>query len=53
LNVLEETSGVAIYGIKDARRLEERVPPTGINFGLVHYKTVEVNRRFGEALSDQ
>lgn len=32
LDVLEETPGVTIYGIKDARRLEERVPTYSFTF---------------------
>ncbi|HEY5671161.1 MAG TPA: aminotransferase class V-fold PLP-dependent enzyme, partial [Anaerolineales bacterium] len=36
LDVLEETPGVTIYGIKDVRRLEERVPTYAFNLQGKH-----------------
>jgi cysteine desulfurase family protein (TIGR01976 family) len=47
LDILEETPGVTIYGIKDARRLEERVPT--YSFTLKGYHP----RQVAEALDKQ
>jgi len=40
LDVLEETPGVTIYGIKDVRRLEERVPTYALNLQGMHPRSV-------------
>jgi len=47
LDVLEETPGVTIYGIKDARRLEERVPTYSFTLKGFH------PRRVAEELDQQ
>jgi cysteine desulfurase family protein (TIGR01976 family) len=47
LDVLEETPGVSIYGIKDARRLEERVPTYSFTLKGFH------PRRVAEALGNE
>jgi selenocysteine lyase/cysteine desulfurase len=40
LDVLEETPGVTVHGIKDARRLEERVPTFAFTLKGVHPRQV-------------
>jgi selenocysteine lyase/cysteine desulfurase len=40
LDVLEETPGVTLYGIKDASRLEERVPTFSFTFKGLHPRQV-------------
>jgi cysteine desulfurase family protein (TIGR01976 family) len=40
LDVLEETPGITIYGLTDARRLEERVPTYSFNLKGIHPRLV-------------
>jgi selenocysteine lyase/cysteine desulfurase len=40
LDILEETPGVTIYGIKDTRRLEERVPTAAFTLTGMHPRQV-------------
>jgi cysteine desulfurase family protein (TIGR01976 family) len=47
LEILEETPGLTLYGLKDVRRLEERVPT--FSFTLKNHHPVQVAERLGDA----
>jgi cysteine desulfurase family protein (TIGR01976 family) len=47
LDILEETPGITIFGLKDPRRLEERVPTFAVNLQGKH--PLEVAERLGQA----
>jgi len=47
LEILEETPGLTLYGLKDVRRLEERVPT--FSFTLKDHHPAQVAERLGDA----
>jgi selenocysteine lyase/cysteine desulfurase len=47
LDILEETPGLTLYGLRDGRRLEERVPT--FSFSLQNQHPRQVAERLGDA----